>query len=161
DGLELLRIDPKADLLTSIALSPDGSSLACAGGTSSDTGFVKVFDAKSGAELFTMTGHTGPVRSIAFSPQEQYLASATDDGTAKLWDAKTGKLVRTIAARDSSIIALGALAFSPDGKLLAGAPTEDATVRIWETATGRQVSVLRGHMANVTHLVFGPNGRRL
>jgi WD40 repeat protein len=161
DGQELLRIDPKADLVCCVALSPDGNSVACSGGTLSESGFVKVFDARSGAELFAMTGHSGPVRSIAYSPRGQYLASAGDDGMAKLWDTNTGKLVRTIAARDSSITSLGAIGFSPDGKLLAGALTEAATVRVWDTATGRQVRELRGHTGNVTRLAFSPDGGRL
>src|SRR5262249_13711560 len=80
DGRELLRIDPKADLGCCVALSPDGKSVACSGGRLSESGFIKVFDAHNGAELFTMTGPSGPVRSIAYSPQGQYLASAGDDG---------------------------------------------------------------------------------
>jgi WD40 repeat protein len=161
DGRELLRIDPKADLVFYVALSPDGKSVACSGGTPSDTGFIKVFDATSGAELCTMTGHTDPVRSIAYSPDGQRLASGSDDGTAKLWDAKSGKLLRTIAERDSSITAIGAVGFSPDGKRLAGAITEDATVRIWDTATGRPLCKLQGHTGNVTRLAFSPDGQRL
>jgi WD40 repeat protein len=161
DGRELLRIDPKANLVFCVALSPDGKSVACSGGTHSETGFIKVFDATSGGELFSITGHRGPVRSIAYSPDGQRLASASDDGTAKLWDARSGKLLRTIADRDSSIRAIGAVAFSPDGKYLAGAIQEDTTARIWDTATGRQVCSLQGHTGNVTRLAFSPDGRRL
>jgi WD40 repeat protein len=161
DGLELLRIDPKANLVCCIALSPDCKSVACSGGTESDSGFIKVFDAASGGELFQMTGHRGPVRSIAYSPRGQYLASASDDGTAKIWDATNGKLVRTVAGRDSSITSLGAIGFSPNGKFLVGALTEDASVRIWDAATGRELRELRGHKGNVTHLVFSPDGGRL
>jgi WD40 repeat protein len=161
DGRELLRVDPKADLVCCVALSPDGKAVACSGSTPSENGFIKVFDAHNGAERFTMASHSGPVRSIAYSPQGQYLASGGDDGMAKLWDTKTGKLVRTIAARDSSITSLGAIGFSPDGKHLAGALTEAATVRIWDTVAGRQVRELRGHTGNVTHLVFSPDGGRL
>jgi WD40 repeat protein len=161
DGRELLHIDPKAHLIFSVALSPDGKSVACSGGTPSDTGFIKVYDATSGGELFSITGHKGPVRSVTYSPDGQRLASGSDDGTAKLWDARSGKLLRTIAGRDSSITAISAVAFSPDGRRLAGAFPEDATVRIWDTTTGRQLFELQGHTANVTRLAFSPDGQRL
>jgi WD40 repeat protein len=161
DGSELLRIDPKTDLVCCVALSPDGKSVACSGGTPSWSGFIKVFDATTGAELFSMTGHKGPVRSVAYSPDGQRLASGSDDGTAKLWDAKSGKLLRTIADRDSSITAVCAVGFSPDGRRLAGAILEDATVRIWDSATGRQLCKLQGHTGNVNRLAFSPDGQRL
>src|SRR5262249_24767928 len=53
DGRELLRIDPKADLVCCVALSPDGKSVACSGSTLSESGVIKVFDAHTGAERFT------------------------------------------------------------------------------------------------------------
>jgi WD40 repeat protein len=161
DGSELLRIDPQADFVCCVASSPDGKSVACSGATRSGTALIKVFDATNGTELFSLTGHKGPVRSVAYSPDGQHLASASDDGMAKLWDARSGKLLRTIADRDSTISAVCAIAFSPDGRRLAGAIQEDATVRIWDTATGRQLHRLQGHTANVTRVTFSPDGHRL
>jgi WD40 repeat protein len=161
DGHELLAIDPRADFICRVALSPDGKAVACSGESRSAIGFIKVFDAGTGKELFSVSGHKNVVRSIAFSPDGQLLASASDDGMANLWDAKSGKLLRGIARRDSTISAISTLAFSPDGKRLAGAITEDATARIWETATGRQVCVLTGHTATITRVAFSPDSQRL
>jgi WD40 repeat protein len=161
DGREVLRIDPKADLIFALALSPDGESVVCAGGTRSGAGFIKVFDATSSHALFRIPGHRGLVRSVAYSPDGLRLASASDDGTAKVWDAKSGKLLRTIADRDSSVSGVSTVRFSPDGKRLAGAIQDDTTVRIWDTTTGRQVYALKGHTANVTRLVFSSDGERL
>jgi WD40 repeat protein len=161
DMSEILRIDPKANLVFCVASSPDGKVVACSGETNSGTGFIKVFDATNGHELFTITDHKGPVRSVAFSPDGRRLASASDEGMAKIWDAQSGKHLRTIADRDSSISAISAIAFSPDGRRLAGAIIEDTTARIWDTATGRQLCELQGHTANVTHLAFSPDGKRL
>jgi WD40 repeat protein len=162
DGHELLRIDRHADLLFCVALSPDGKHVACSGAKDYyQPGFVKVFDADSGRELLSLVGHKGPVRGLAYSPDGRWLASGSDDGMAKLWDAKTGQLLRTIAARDSSIPAIAAIAFSPDGTRLAGAIPYDYTARIWDAATGRELHKLQGHTCNVTRVVFSPDGRRL
>jgi WD40 repeat protein len=161
DGREVLRVDTKTDLVFAVAFSPDGKSVAVAGGDFPRTGLVRVFDPTSGRELFRITGHKGPVRSVAYSPDGGRLATASDDGMAKVWDAKSGKLLRTIAAGDASISALSAITFSPDGQRLAGAVQEDATARIWDAATGRELCQLQGHTANVTRLAFSPDGQRL
>ncbi len=65
-----------------------------------------------------------------------------------------------IAQLDSKGGAFNALAFSPDGHLLAAA-RGDATVLIWETATGVVQQALHGHNGEVHHLAFAPDGRRL
>jgi WD40 repeat protein len=162
DGRELLRIDRKADILFSLAMSPDGKSVACSGSSDfGQAGFVKVFDAGSGRELLSIASHTDLVRGVAYSPDGRRLASASDDGMVKVWDAKSGRLLRTIAAGDSSVRAVCAVAFSPDGTRLAGAIPYDGSVRVWDAATGRQLHKLQGHTCNITRVVFSRDGKRL
>jgi WD40 repeat protein len=64
-----------------VAFSPDGSTLASA----SYDETVRLWDARSGAALQTLEGHSGTVNAVAFSPDGSTLASASYDGTVRLW----------------------------------------------------------------------------
>jgi len=99
-------------------------------------------------DLRTLRGHAGPVHSVAFSPNDEYLASGGQDGTIKIWEVNTGRLLRTLRGHFGEVRSVD---WSPNGQHLASGG-DDLTARIWDAATGKQVFALGGHLGNIASL---------
>jgi WD40 repeat protein/serine/threonine protein kinase/DNA-directed RNA polymerase subunit RPC12/RpoP len=102
------------------------------------------------------------IRALAFHPSDGSLATAGDDGTIRVYDARTGELRRAILAEQQAGRNEGirALAWSIDGKFLASAGA-DQKVRLWDTATGRLVQPFEIHSGAVNCLAWMPDGKVL
>ena len=107
-------------------------------------------------ELVVQDGHHGGVGALVISPNGAVLASSSRRNT-KLWDIKSGRLIRNILSDSYSI---QRLAFSPDGELLATADEGSSPCQVWEVKSGRLVrsfTELKG--STVASLAFSPNGK--
>lgn len=113
------ELNLKASGVLCVAFSPDGKRLA-----SGHFCTVKVWDATSGQETLTLTGHTSSVNSVVFSADGKRLTSAGEDGV-KFWDATNGHEVLTQTLAGDCYIVL-----SPDGKRLASGV--HGGIEIWD-----------------------------
>jgi WD40 repeat protein len=104
----------------------------------------------------TFSGHTAYVQGVAFSPDGTRLASASGDGTLRLWGAATGEVQRTFRVQSP----VNAVAFSPDGTRLASA-SSDHSLRLWDVPTGEVLCTFNGHTSSVLGVAFSPDGTRL
>lgn len=131
-----------------VAFSPDSKLLA----SGDQDGGVRVWDVGTGQGLFTLSGHTSGIMSLAFSP-DGLLASGSNDGTVKVWSVATGSEFRTLAGMSP----VHAVAFSPDGSLVASG-TADHEVKIWSVDSGALLYTLHGHTGEVTSVAFSLDG---
>jgi sugar lactone lactonase YvrE/tRNA A-37 threonylcarbamoyl transferase component Bud32 len=151
-GQELRTLTGHTDQVTRMAFSPDGQSLALTSGIE-----VKVWN-PTRRELRSLQ-HTDRVLCVAYSPDGRFLASAGWNGTVKLWDAATGRELRTFTGHTEAVTSV---TFSPDGQRLASASGGDGMLKVWDTATGRQVLTLKHAKNEAERLVgFSPNGHLL
>jgi WD40 repeat protein len=136
---DLAILHGHAGLVTALAFAPDGHQLASLSGPGAEgDDTVRVWDVDAGATLPVLRGHTRAVYPVVISPDGSWIASASYDGTLRIWDAATGE--PRAALRGSSTAR--SLAFSPDSRwLLSGS---DSKVRIQDMATGRVRKEIQG-----------------
>jgi WD40 repeat protein/serine/threonine protein kinase len=142
--------------VSAVAFAPDGQTLATRG----DDHSVRLWDMASRRHVKLLGYRISSgyyCGSLAFAPDGKTLAIADDLATAvHLWDVAARCERATLQHRTGVI----ALAFSPDGKLLATGCHDDS-VHLWDIATRREMCTLEGHTGGVIYVAFAPDGKTL
>lgn len=102
--------------------------------------------------------HRGLFNATSLSPDGKLIATGGLDGTVRVWDTTSGKLVRALIGHNSYVYSVD---FSPDGNTLASAGSFDTTVRLWDVRSGMPLRVLKGHPTYVSHVSWSPDGKTI
>ena len=196
DGREIRRIvtTAKDQAFTSAAFFPDGKKLAVGLGAEvcevpgkdvagkdaavnkDSENKILILDVAGVLPKRTLAGHRGRVSSLAISSDGLLVAAGGDDGTVRIWDVSTGKLLKTLTfsglrkrmkeagAAEDEVLSVESVAFSPDGQTLAtlaGSFSDLEEIELWEISNGKSKGTLRGISPLVDRVVFSPDGKRL
>lgn len=126
-GQELVALPGHVNWVSGIAFAPDGSKLVTSGGQS-----PSVWDTTTGQELFSLRGHSLTVWSVAYSPDGTTIATASLDGTVRLWNSAPPPDPLTLSNFE---LGLQNLTFLPDNRHLVFATTR-RTIQIRDVSTG-------------------------
>jgi WD40 repeat protein len=149
DDGKVARMLAKGTRASHAAYSRDGARIAIATGED-----VHILNADSGQEIRRLP-HAGELTQTSFSPDGRWLAAASLDGVAWLWDTADGRKRLHLVHGDG----VEAMAFSPDGHWLATA-ARDKRVRVWSIATGRELFDLN-QGGPVWRVAFSADGKTL
>ncbi len=151
------RWDPPGDSrFAHLAFTPDSRRLA----VSLSENALAVWDLTTGEVAASPQGHHNAPSFVALLAGGTAI-TAGDDGTARLWDARTGKPGHELRVANHW---LRGAAVSPDGKWLATSQQgETPAVRLWDVASGKQIHRLAGHgsLGGLRALRFTPDGKHL
>jgi WD40 repeat protein len=120
---------------------------------------INVFQEMRAADkqIAVLSGHTGFVEFAAYSPDGARIVTASDDKTARIWDARSGKQLAILSGHEGAV---NHVTYSPDGNRIVTA-SNDKTTRVWDARTGAQLLVLVGHDAFVNFAVYSTDGARI
>ena len=155
-GELLRRIKNVPQRVYQIDLSPDGKTLAVAGGEPGRRGEVRLYDPATGSLASVLFGAGDVVFDVAFSPAGDRIAAASADGAIRVFDA-AGAQQLVITSHSDWVLAI---AWSDDGAKLASA-SRDKTSKVFDAKTGELTVTYNGHENTVQDVAFHADGAQV
>lgn len=113
---------------------------------------VKIWNALTGDLIKTFYE---AITSITLTPDDRYLISGSYDGTIKLRDVVTGKIIRTLSGHKKAV---ASITVTVDGRFIVSG-SDDNTVKLWDISTGKLIRTFSGHSAGITRVAITKDGR--
>jgi WD40 repeat protein len=140
-----------------VKLAPEYTGLTSSSNGKRMVGWTKTAVARlldvNGQPVATLEGHTGPIRTATFSPDDQFILTCSRDHTARLWDAQ-GRFVAALTGHSGHVYSGS---FSPDGHLIL-TRASDGSARLWNI-DGHQIAVLQEKNEFLTEAQFDYTGK--
>ncbi len=153
-GREIRQLEGHAQIAWMAQFLPGGDRIISVG----EDATIRFWNANDGKEIGQFLGHPGPIWCMALSPDGRWLATGGSDGAMRIWDMATGKPRRLLEGKHGG--GVGALAFSPDNRILVSTGWQDQKIFLWEVATGRCRRQIP-HAGGSKAVAFTPDGGTL
>ena len=163
-GAMLATITGHEDRVRHATFSKDGTLIL----TSSNDRTARIWNFKASAQADgsakveatvaqVFTGHEWAVVSAEFSDDGKFVITASDDNTARIWDAANGKQLSVLAGHTARVTSV---AFAPgENPTRAVTASQDGAVKLWDTQENKEILTLDGHTREVTSVAFSPDGK--
>jgi WD40 repeat protein/serine/threonine protein kinase len=142
----------ETDGTMALAYSPDGLSLAAAGGAGGE-----VWDAATGKHKSSHPAHVWVMYCVAYSHDGTRIAIGSRNGAVKISEASSGRLIQSLNENTGRT---SAVAFSPDDRCLAAAGA-DGSIRLWDTTNWTALDTIHAHSGAAIGLAYSADGKRI
>ncbi|MCC6369263.1 MAG: TIR domain-containing protein [Bryobacterales bacterium] len=153
NGAKLATLGKEEPLLLSV-FSPSTDGVATA------TGNHKLrYSSGNGTLAWIVSAHEAEIKQLTFSADGARILTASSDGSARVWEAKTGRRISAVRPHEGE---LGIAGISPDGDFVAtGGRGPRDPVCLWKGSSGEHVRCFRGHFGSVEEILFTTEGKRM